>query len=135
MYLCLNLFFLVYCNGLLLISSPWFIDIVVLFFNLTSFFFNFANKLCKKYYIFKTGYAKLLIETGRWFSIPRDNRICKLCACSELGDEFHYIFKGTDVCISNSRVVDIPKYFISNPNVVEFETLLNVQDHKQKPTY
>lgn len=36
---------------------------------------------------------------------------------------FHHLFKCADVCISNLRVVYLPKYFISNPN------------RKQKPTF
>lgn len=88
-------------------------------------------KLCKKYCNFRTGNAKLPIETGRWFNIPRENRICKLCACNEIGDEFHYLFKCTDVYISNSRVICLPKYFITNPNVVKFETLFNVTNKNQ----
>ena len=58
--------------------------------------YNNNYKIIKK---FRTGNAKLLIETGRWFNIPRENRICKLCACNKIGDEFHYLLKCTDVYI------------------------------------
>ena len=34
-----------------------------------------ARILCK----FRTGNVKLPIETGRWFNIERDNRMCHLC--------------------------------------------------------
>lgn len=33
--------------------------------------------------------------------------------------------------ISNSRVICLPKYFITNPNVVKFETLFNVTNKNQ----
>lgn len=89
------------------------------------------TQLCKKYCNFRTGNAKLPIEIGRWFNIPRENRICKLCTCNEIGDEFHYLFKCTDVYISNSRVRCLPKYFITNPNVVKFEKLFNVTNINQ----
>ena len=46
-----------------------------------------ARILCK----FRTGNVNLPIETGRWFNIERDYRICHLCN-SDVGDEFHYIF-------------------------------------------
>ena len=46
-----------------------------------------ARILCK----FRIGNVKLPIETGRWFNIERDDRICHLCN-SDVGDEFHYIF-------------------------------------------
>ena len=37
---------------------------------------------------------ELPIETGRWFNIERDDRICHLCN-SDVGDEFYYIFNCT----------------------------------------
>lgn len=40
--------------------------------------------LCKKYCKFRTGNVKLLIETGRWSNIPKDNIICKLCDCNKI---------------------------------------------------
>ena len=51
-----------------------------------------ARILCK----FRTGNVKLPIETGRWFNIERDDRICHLCN-SDVGDEFHYIFNCTSL--------------------------------------
>lgn len=46
-------------------------------------------------------------------------------------DEFHYRFKCTDVYITNSRVMYLPKYFISNLNAVKFESLFNVTNKNQ----
>ena len=75
--------------------------------------------------------TKLPIETGRWFNIPRENRICKLCNSSDIGDEFHYLFKCTDVSIKNSRVMYLSKYFFLNPNILKFEMLFNVTNTYQ----
>lgn len=55
------------------------------------------TKQCKKYCIFRYGNAKLPNETGRWFNIPIDIRICNSCACNEFRDEFHYLYKCTNV--------------------------------------
>ena len=44
---------------------------------------NNARILCN----FRTGNVKLPIETGRWFNIERDDRICHLCN-NDVGDEF-----------------------------------------------
>jgi hypothetical protein len=43
--------------------------------------------------------TKLLIETGRWFNISRENRICKSFEYKDIGGEFHYVFRCTDICI------------------------------------
>lgn len=66
--------------------------------------------LCKKYCKFRTGNVKLPIETGRWLNIPKDNIICKLCDCNKIGDECHYLFKCTDVYVSNSSEICLPKF-------------------------
>lgn len=57
------------------------------------------TKQCKKYCIFRSSNAKLPIETGRWFNIPIDIRICNSCACNEFRDEFHYLYKCTNVYV------------------------------------
>ena len=63
-----------------------------------------ARILCK----FRTGNVKMPIETGWWFNIERDDRICHLCN-SDVGDEFHYIFN----CTSLSAEINeyIPSYY------------------------
>lgn len=89
--------------------------------------------LCKKYCKFRTGNVKLPIETGRWLNIPKDNIICKLCDCNKIGDEFHYLFKCTDVYVSNSRVICLPKHFKTNPNGCHIWNTVNC--HKEEPSY
>ena len=81
--------------------------------------------------MFRTWNAKLPIETGRWFNIPRENRICKLCKSKDIGDEFHYLLKCTDHVIQNSRIQNLSKYYQCNPNVIKFENLFNVTKKKE----
>ena len=92
---------------------------------------NLPPKLSMKYCIFRTGNAKLPIETGRWFNIARENRICHLCLCKEIGDEFHYLFKCTDLYIKNSRLNLLPKYYYTNPNVFKFDQLFNLNSREK----
>ena len=47
--------------------------------------------LCK----FRTTNHRLIIETGRWHNIDRDDRICTLCNAGLIGDEFHYLLECT----------------------------------------
>ena len=51
--------------------------------------FSEAIKLCR----FRTTNHHLPIETGRWKNIERENRLCHLCNCNKLGDEYHYMFE------------------------------------------
>ena len=62
---------------------------------------NLPANLSKNYCKFRTGNTKFPIETGRWFNIPRENRICKLCNSKDIGDEFHYLLDCTDAVIPN----------------------------------
>ena len=32
------------------------------------------------------------METGRYNSVPYENRKCQLCDLNEIGDEFHFLF-------------------------------------------
>ena len=41
----------------------------------------------------RTSNHNLPVETGRWHSIPREERFCKLCDAKVVGDEFHYLFR------------------------------------------
>jgi hypothetical protein len=51
--------------------------------------------------------------------------------CVRLWDEFHYVFRCTDICIQNARVVYLPKYCHKNPNILKFESLFNVTNKGQ----
>jgi hypothetical protein len=65
-----------------------------------------AILLCR----FRTTNNKLPMETGRWNNIPRENRKCKLCNRSQIGDEYHYIFE----ChyFNQKRKQSLSNYFI-----------------------
>lgn len=71
---------------------------------------EFTNKNIKQYYIIRTGNANQSTRTRRWLNIPRENITCKSCVYNVNRDEFHYIFKYSDVCISNSRIMYLPMY-------------------------
>ena len=66
----------------------------------------------------------MTVKVGRWYNIPRDNRICKICSKNEIGDEFHYLFICNDIPKKNA----MPLYFYRNPNIYKFEQLLNTKN-------
>jgi hypothetical protein len=55
------------------------------------------------------------IDTGRIFNIDKSERYCNLCNVSELGEEFHYLFKCT--FFNNVRAKFLPRNICNNPNV------------------
>ena len=46
----------------------------------------------------RIGNHKLLIETGRYDQIPRDNRLCPTCNSNQIEDEIHLLFHCTKYC-------------------------------------
>ena len=93
------------------------------------------NSLCFNYRMFKTEFCferylvdldkplqrnllklrfsnhKLPIHAQRFLNVPRNERLCKLCANGELGDEFHYLFNCNDERITRERTKALSPYF------------------------
>ena len=59
---------------------------------------------------------KIPVETGRWYDIQRENRICHKCNTNAVGDEFHYLFICNNVDITDIRNKFIPSYYTTHPN-------------------
>lgn len=50
-------------------------------------------KLRKKLIKFRTSNHRLPVETGRWYNIHFNERLCLLCNKGLIGDEFHYVLE------------------------------------------
>jgi hypothetical protein len=70
---------------------------------------------------FRTTKNKFPIETGRWQNIPRENRKCKLCNRSQIGDEYHYIFECNH--FNQKREQSLSNYFRYRHNIIKFSEL------------
>lgn len=81
--------------------------------------FSEAIKLCR----FRTTNHHLPIETGRWKNIERENRLCHLCNCNKLGDEYHYMFEYT--AFTEQRKKFVPNYYVKNHNVYKYSELMS----------
>ena len=68
----------------------------------------------------------LNIEQGRYTKIDRKNRICTLCNCNDIEDEFHFILK----CpfYSELRAQYIKPYYYKRPCVFKLVKLLSVNN-------
>ena len=73
----------------------------------------------------RTSNLRLPIETGRWFKVLRENRICKLCN-TNIGDEYHYLFSCKNQDVERNRRKYIPKYYKNNPNVYKMKGMLSL---------
>ena len=92
-----------------------------------SYFAYLSNKYCRILTAFRTRNHKFPIETGRWTSIPLDERICPLCE-TDIGDEFHYILQ----CqfFKHERKKYIKPYYTRNINTIKFNELMNSNNKK-----
>ena len=72
----------------------------------------------------RTRNHKLPIETGRWNGTQRADRTCQLCILS-IGDEYHYLLECKS--FSDYRNKYINEKYTSRPNVIKFESLMNLQ--------
>ncbi|XP_048252544.1 uncharacterized protein LOC125380687 [Haliotis rufescens] len=72
---------------------------------------------------FRCSSHNLLIETGRYVNIPREERICNLCSLNSVEDEFHFLL----VCpvYLHLREKYLQAYYYRYPNIIKFVTLLS----------
>ena len=75
---------------------------------------------------FRLGNHKLPIETGRHKNIPRERRLCTLCSCNKLGDEFHVIFECRK--LEKLRKKWFPSLHQKRYNVCSFDALFNTDN-------
>ena len=86
-------------------------------------YINFLpNKQVKILTAFRTRNHRLPVKLGRWTSTPLSERICFFCN-SEIGDEFHYIFKCPH--FAESRKLYIRPFYTRHPNTLKFNLLMN----------
>ena len=71
---------------------------------------------------FRCGNHKLMIEVGRHFGIPHEDRICRDCDLNDLGDEFHFVMKCPKY--DDIRRQFIPRRFSSVKSVFNYCRLL-----------
>jgi hypothetical protein len=64
------------------------------------------------------------IETGRWYTIPKDERVCTLCGQS-IGDEFQLLFVCCNGYLVNLRRIYLPRYYVTYPSIVKMNGLLS----------
>ena len=79
---------------------------------------------CKILIRFLTRNHRMPIETGRWKSIPINERKCP--HCNDIGDEYHYLIKCPQ--FQDLRKTYIKSYFYIRPNMIKFTQLLSSEN-------
>ena len=82
---------------------------------------------CRVFLSFITRNHRLPIETGRWRSIPVNERKCELC--NDLGDEYHYILICPQFTIHRKKY--IKEYYYKRPNMVRFLELIDTNNNSE----
>ena len=71
----------------------------------------------------------LRIHTGRYDRTERNLRICQICNCQEIEDEYHFIFQCRPYQALRSRY--IKNYFIRRPSMYKLIELLSSQNKNE----
>ena len=71
----------------------------------------------------------LSIETGRYYNVDKNNRLCTNCDTSSIEDEYHFILE----CKKYSQIREkyIKKYYWRNPSTFKLIQLLSVRNIKE----
>ena len=78
-------------------------------------------------YYYQNSNHKLPIEVGRWEGVPLNERKCLNCY-TDIGDEFHYLFKCSH--FTNERILYLKPYFYRRPNILKLRELYSSSNRK-----
>ena len=97
-------------------------------FQQSAYIATLPNKLCQTLLKFRTRNNRLPIETGRWRSVPINERLCPTCS-TEIDDKIHFLF--TCPQFQNDMMKYLLPYFYKRPNILKFEQLMNSKNKRQ----
>lgn len=71
---------------------------------------------------FRLSSHSLAVETGRYYDIPREERLCKLCSMQQVETEFHFLL----VCpfYTDIRRKYLSSYYCKWPTLTKFKSLM-----------
>ena len=64
---------------------------------------------------------KFPVEKGRYINIPREQRLCNICDCKVVGDEYHYLFISRESTLKQHRETFIKEILNVNANFRTFD--------------
>ena len=67
---------------------------------------------------FRCSSHRLPVQTGRWYTMSRNNMLCHFCGSNNIGDEFHYVM--TCSFFNNEGQKYLSCYCQTNANILKF---------------
>ena len=97
-------------------------------FGLETYLERLPAKLRNIFFKFRTTNHRLPVETGRWFNVPYDERLCARCNEGKIADEYHYFLE----C---NALATLGKYYLyriycSRPNIMKFNEIMSTSNVK-----
>ena len=77
---------------------------------------------------FRLSSHNLTLETGRYYNIPKENRICTFCNMNKIESEYHFLL----VCplYAELRRQYLPQYYCRWPSLTKFKNLMQSKSEK-----
>ena len=77
---------------------------------------------------FRLSSHNLALETGRYYNIPKENRICTFCNMNKIESEYHFLL----VCplYAELRRQYLPQYYCRWPSITKFKNLMQSKSER-----
>ena len=91
---------------------------------------SYLNKITLNKYMsrFRLSSHNLALETGRYYNIPKENRICTFCNMNKIESEYHFLL----VCplYAELRRQYLPQYYCRWPSITKFKNLMQSKSER-----
>ena len=100
-----------------------------------SSYLGLTNKLSERKELLKLriGNHKLRIENGRYYQIPKVNRLCRICASNQIEDESYFLIYRNNYSILRNKFYEKMEHIIPNfkqlPPLQAISELITSPDH------
>ena len=77
---------------------------------------------------FRLSIHNLALETGRYYNIPKENRLCSFCNMNKIESEYHFLL----VCplYAELRRQYLPQYYCRWPSITKFKNLMQSKSER-----
>ena len=100
-----------------------------------SYYLDLTKKITNRKALVKRriGNHKLMIESGRYDQIPRQNRLCPCCRSNEIEDETHFLFNCPKYSIQRDELYNKMQFYVHNikqlPPIEAIKELVNSSNY------
>ena len=100
-----------------------------------SYYLDLTRKITNRKVLVKLriGNHKLMIKSGRYDQIPRENRLCPSCGSNEIEDETHFLFNCPKYSIQRDEFYNKVQFYVYNikqlPPIEAIKELMNSSNY------